>query len=53
MKQFYKYNNIHDTVRLCKKDMCIEARGQNGKIIVGAFAMLFISIAVYYFSKIK
>jgi hypothetical protein len=27
-----------DKVKLCKRDVCIEARGDNAKLIVGAIA---------------
>jgi hypothetical protein len=53
MNQFYKYRPMNDRVRLCKKDVCIEAGGLNGQLMVAAFVILLISTAAYYISKIK
>ena len=53
MKSLYNYSQPNDKVRLCKKDVCIEARGQNGQLLVAAFVLLLISTAAYYLSKIK
>lgn len=53
MKQLYNYRQPNDTVRLCKKDVCIEARGRNGQLIVVALAVLLISTAIYYLAKAK
>lgn len=53
MKQLYNYRQPNDTVRLCKKDVCIEARGRNGQLIVVAFVVLLICTGAYYLSKIK
>lgn len=52
MKQFYKYGRLNDEVTLCKSDVCIEARGLNGQLIIAAFVILLISTAAYYISKI-
>ena len=53
MKQLYNYRQPNDTVRLCKKDICIEARGRNGQLIVVALAVLLISTAIYYLAKAR
>ena len=42
-----------DEVRLCKGDTCIEARGENARFIVGILAVVLISGACFYLSKIK
>ena len=43
-----------DQVRVCNKNsQCIEARGNNAKVIVFTLSILLISIAAYYISKIK
>lgn len=43
-----------DQVRLCnKKNICIEARGNNAKAIVFSLCILIVCIAAYYVSKIK
>lgn len=42
-----------DEVRLCKGDTCIEARGENARFILGIIAVVLISAAGYYLSKIK
>lgn len=53
MKQLYNYRQPNDNVRLCKKDICIEARGHNGQLIVVALAVLLISTAIYYLAKAR
>lgn len=51
MSNYYMYPT--DNVRLCKKDVCIEARGQNGQILVAAAVIVLLSAAAYYLSKVK
>lgn len=43
-----------DQVRLCDANNdCIEARGENARIIVFAVVMVLLTAAAYYLSKIK
>lgn len=37
-----------DKVRLCKKDICIEARGENARIIVVAVSIVLYSIVLHF-----
>lgn len=53
MKQIYKYGYPVDKVKLCKKELCIEARGQNGQLLIAVVAILILSTAAYYLSRIK
>lgn len=53
MIHFYKYAYPADKVKLCKKDTCIEARGQNGQLVIAGAILVLISMAAYYISKIK
>ena len=40
-----------DKVRVCKKDICVEARGKNAEIIVRAIAFAFICWGVAEIAK--
>lgn len=35
-----------DRVKVCKKDVCVEARGDNAKAIVGALAFMFVCFGI-------
>lgn len=43
----YKYSNDRNTVKVCKKDSCIEANVKNADLLAGAAAimLLFVGIA--------
>lgn len=43
-----------DQIRVCNKEsFCIEARGNNARIIVVAVVVTILTVALYYASKIK
>lgn len=46
-----KYNN--ENVKLCYKDACINAVGNNGKLIAAGVFILLVSIALYNLSRIQ
>lgn len=49
-----KYNSFpQDRVRICKEDICVEARGKNAELIAGAFAFMLVCIAIVAVSKIR
>lgn len=39
------------TVKLCKRDLCIEASGRNAELIAGAAALALLLIAIGTISK--
>ena len=43
----YQYSPSRNTVKVCKRDNCIEAKGKNADLIAGAAAimLLFVGIA--------
>jgi hypothetical protein len=53
---FYMNNNMvkympADQIKLCKKDVCVEARGENARIIVAVLSMVALCVAFYYAAK--
>lgn len=42
----YKYNDNRNTVRVCKKDNCIEAKGKNADLIAGAAAVMLVFVGI-------
>jgi hypothetical protein len=46
MNNFYPIKKPNDEVRICKGNVCIEARGDNAKMLVGAFAFMLICIGI-------
>ena len=40
-----------DKVKLCKRDVCVEARGDNAKLLAGAFAFALFCIGIAALSK--
>jgi hypothetical protein len=42
-----------DQIKICKKDVCVEARGENAKIIVALLSLVMLCAVGYYISKIK
>lgn len=40
-----------DKVRVCKKNVCVEARGKNAELIVGALAFAFICWGIAALAK--
>jgi len=45
----YKYTKPSDTVRLCRRNVCIEAKGQNGKLLVVAVCITLVLIGLSAF----
>jgi hypothetical protein len=55
---FYMTNNMikympADQIKLCKKDICVEARGDNAKLLVAAISLVLLCTGFYYLSKMK
>lgn len=47
-----KYNNVpQDKVRLCKGNLCIEARGENARILTGVFAFALLCVGLAALSR--
>ena len=47
-----KYTKVPaDTVRLCKGNLCIEARGENARIITTVFTVALICVSIAALSK--
>ena len=47
-----KYNNTpNDKVRLCKGNLCIEARGENARLLTGVFAIALLCIGIAALSR--
>ena len=42
MKYISKYQFPSDKVKMCKRDVCVEARGKNAELIVSAISLAFI-----------
>jgi hypothetical protein len=42
-----------DEIRICRQDTCIEARGDNARIIIAAIAIVLICYAILQLSRIK
>jgi hypothetical protein len=42
-----------DQIKLCKKDVCIEARGDNAKAITNVVTFTLFCMGLYYISKMK
>jgi hypothetical protein len=40
-----------DQIKICKKDVCVEARGENARIIVAVLSVVALCAAFYYVSK--
>lgn len=40
-----------DKVKLCKSNVCIEARGDNAKLLTGAFAFALLCIGIAALAK--
>lgn len=53
MQKLYKNPFPADKVRLCNRNTCIEARGDNGRLLVFAVSLVLFSMALYYLSKIS
>ena len=48
-----KYNNTpNDKVRLCKGNLCIEARGENARLLTGVFAIALVCIGIAALSRV-
>lgn len=47
MNQLVQRNSpqVSDTVKICKRDLCIEAGGENGKLLAQAAATLLLVFA--------
>lgn len=47
-----KYTNVPQVkVRLCKANLCIEARGENARILTGVFAFALICVGIAALSR--
>lgn len=54
MRRPFKTYMPADQIRLCNsKKLCIEARGENARVIVFAVAILLLASAAYTISRIK
>jgi hypothetical protein len=42
----YKYSKEQNSVRVCKKDNCIEAKGKNADLLAGAAAIMLLLVGV-------
>jgi len=53
MYQFIQKSNFQsvDTVKICKKDLCIEAKGENGKLLANAAAAIMVVLAISLLAK--
>lgn len=50
--KYTSYNKFPtDKVRVCKKDICVEASGNNAELIVGALAFTFICFGIAALAK--
>lgn len=45
------YQFPNDKVRVCKSDVCIEARGENAKLLVAAFTFALLCIGIAALAK--
>lgn len=41
-----KYSKDRNTVRVCKKDNCIEAKGKNADLLAGAAAIMLVFVGI-------
>ena len=46
MGKFYPIKNAEDEVNICKGNTCIQARGDNAKLITFAFAFMLICVGI-------
>lgn len=45
------YQAQADQVRVCNRNFCIEAKGENAKMIAGAFAFMLVCIGIAALAK--
>jgi hypothetical protein len=50
-KNITKFQIPTDKVRVCHRNTCIEARGNNGKLIAGAFAFALLCVGLAALAK--
>lgn len=48
-----KYNQPTDKVKVCTKNLCVEAAGRNAKQIVGALCFMLICMGIAALAKNK
>lgn len=54
MTKYLNYSMPADQVRICtRQQTCIEARGDNARLLVFAVMLILLSGAAYYLSKLK
>jgi len=42
----YKYSKDRNTVKVCKSDNCIEAKGKNADLLAGAAAVMLVFVGI-------
>jgi hypothetical protein len=42
----YKYSKDRNTVKVCKNDTCIEAKGKNADLLAGAVAVMLVFVGI-------
>ncbi len=52
MRYLNTYKTPADRVRVCNRNTCIEARGDNAKIIAGAFAIMLVCIGISALARV-
>lgn len=53
MKYISTYQFPTDKVKVCKRDFCVEARGRNAELIVGAIVLAFVYIGVATLARVN
>lgn len=51
MRYLNTYQATADRVRVCNRNTCIEARGDNARMIAGAFALMLVCIGIAALAK--
>jgi len=53
MSRLYKSSFPTDKVKIYRKGFSIQARGRNGRLLVGVVALILVSIGTYFLAKTK
>ena len=53
MSRLYKSSFPTDMVKVCRKGFSIQARGRNGRLLVGVVSLILMSIGAYFLAKTK